>query len=115
MENQKKTLQIAGREFEIEIAHELCGSIPERGHLYQLVCVSCREQNARGRDEWVSKATFLDSTDPDMVERFQAALDELAEHVHMHEVIGEWAAKVLLPANMQPTPDRVDTLEWPRP
>lgn len=93
-------ISIGDRTYEIAFAIEPCGSIEGRGHLYQYVCVQCREQNPRGRDEWVSSA-FPDDMQPDAIERAEAAFQGVQAHVRAHEIIGAW---VMAELEKQPQP-----------
>lgn len=106
-EQMTAPVEICGEFHNLIFKMELCGSAAPGRHLYQYVCESCRQQNPRGRDEWVSPS-FLDENSDEARERMSQAFDAVAVHVHTHEVIGGWAAKILRPA---PTPDRIDTLD----
>jgi hypothetical protein len=81
--------EIVGIRYELTFACELAGAIQGRGRLMRYVCDQCRQQNARGRNEWES-STFPDDMQPDALERAEAAFKEVQAHVHMHEIIGEW-------------------------
>jgi hypothetical protein len=82
-------VEIGDLRFDIIFAVEPCGSIPGRGHLYQYVCTACRDQNPRGRDEWVS-SSFPDDMQADAIERVQDTFKEVQAHVRAHELIGAW-------------------------
>jgi hypothetical protein len=83
-------VQLGGWTSDLIFAIEPCGSIEGRGHLYQYVCTQCRDQNPRGRDEWVS-SSFPDDMQADAIERAETAFKEVQAHVRAHEIIGAWA------------------------
>lgn len=96
-ERMVASLNIAGNAVDLHFAMEICGAVQGRGPLYQFVCVACRTESPRGRNEWASKNTFLDDADEETRERLNAAMVEASEHARMHELIAAWAAKILQP------------------